>query len=123
MMEKGKYHSSRRESMTTIFDIEVIKQAQKNLADKGTGKASVKDVLIVMSGHFNDEMDALRSDIGGLRTDFQGFRSDFRTDIKSIHDVIQSISTKVGTKILIGVLSLCISIIGSLIVAILIWRP
>jgi hypothetical protein len=52
-----------RDTMTRVFGSEICEQARKNVSKKGLNGANVKDVLVVMACHFNDEVDDVRTSL------------------------------------------------------------
>lgn len=84
----------RREEMARVFPQAIIDQANANLTNKGLDRADVKDVLVVMAGHFNEEVEEIR----GSLTQFK----------------------KIGSKINAALWAVAISIFGSMVVALII---
>ena len=54
--------------MPEVFSNALTADAKKNLEKKGLDGADVKDILVVMGSHFNDEMDGIRNSLRQFRT-------------------------------------------------------
>ena len=82
--------------MPRVFSKDIISEAQKNLETKGLNKSDVKDILVVMSGHFNDEVEDIKESLYQFRT--------------------------VGTRINTALWAIDFSLIGSLIAALIVFK-